>query len=355
MEIRHGGNLQEISEKYQLTEPLIDFSANINPLGMPKEVQHALSQAVTELGNYPDLRYAKLREAIAKFHEVDKNWVYPTNGAAEAIFNLASVLQTKKLLLLAPTFMEYEGAFRNYQTTFCYFELEEQDFQVNIEKLIAFAQKENCDAICLCNPNNPTGKVLSKEVLQSLVTFCQAKQIRLIIDEAFIDFTDEKKNSLVSELENYRELYILRSLTKMYGIPGIRLGYLLTANQRVLNALAERTIPWHINTFADVAGQAALKDRNFIYETKKVIERERHYLLQGLQKFSTTIKTFESDVNYLFFEYLGSDNLQEKLIKKGFLIRSCDSFRGLSKKYYRVAVKDHQKNQLLLAALGEIL
>ncbi|WP_137664136.1 threonine-phosphate decarboxylase CobD [Enterococcus hulanensis] len=354
MAAKHGGNIQEISEIYQKDkQQLIDFSANINPLGIPEEIKQVLTSSIEDLIHYPDIRYRSLIQTIATFHEIPETYVYPANGAAEAIFMLGRTLRLEKMLLLAPTFMEYEEAFSQQNTEFCYFNLEQRNFQWSISEFIQTARKQKVTGICLCNPNNPTGQLLKQSELDELLTFCRENEMSLIVDEAFVDFTKEE-HSLVSAIKEYQNLFIFRSLTKMFAIPGLRLGYLLTSNSTVLAEINKKTIPWHINTFADLAGQQALKETQFIEESQHYIVKERLFLEKGLSTFKE-LELFPSQTNFLFFRYLGEGCLQEKMIQKNILIRNCSSFKGLTQKYYRIAVKSRAENQLLLEALGAIL
>lgn len=354
MAVKHGGNIQEISELYQIDKKeLIDFSANINPLGIPQGVKATLTKGIAELVHYPDIRYHALIQSIADFHDISAEFVYPANGAAEAIFMLGRTLMLKRLLLLAPTFMEYEAAFSQQKTEFSYFNLEQRNFQWTIAELIQSAKEQQVDGICLCNPNNPTGQMLKQSELEELSQFCQRNEIALIIDEAFVDFTREEY-SLVSSISTNENLYIFRSLTKMFAIPGLRLGYLLSSNRAVLAQIEAKTVPWHINTFADIAGQQALKETRFIKDSQRYIAEERRFLEKGLAQFKE-VETFSSQTNFIFLRYQGSGCLQEKLIQKNILIRNCNSFHGLSQKYYRIAVKSRVDNKSLLDALEAIL
>lgn len=355
MAAKHGGNIQEISENYQVAaDQLIDFSANINPLGIPAGIKTVLHDGIDQLLNYPDIRYRSLKEAIAAFHGIAPQQVYASNGAAEAIFMLGRVLPVKKLLLLAPTFVEYEEAFQQQGTEFCYFNLEERDFQLAVADLIATAEAEGVDGICLCNPNNPTGQLVPHEELLQLLAFCQRQQIPLILDEAFVDFHDEA-NSLVASINDHQQLYIFRSLTKMFAIPGLRLGYLLTADQELLAQLEAVTVPWHINTFADLAGRQALLETEFIRESQQYVQEERQFLESALAKFSDQLQLFPSQTNFLFFRYRGRGDLQQLLIPQNILIRNCNTFKGLTQQYYRIAVKGRRENEALLAALEKVL
>ncbi|MGL9727978.1 threonine-phosphate decarboxylase CobD [Enterococcus sp. DIV0756] len=354
MAVKHGGNLQEVSELYKIEKKnLIDFSANINPLGIPERVKEVLIKGITELVHYPDIRYRALKRAIADFHGLSEEFVYPANGAAEAIFMLGRTLQLKRLLLLAPTFMEYEAAFNQQETEFCYFNLEQRNFQWTISELMRSAKEQQVDGICLCNPNNPTGQMLKQFELEELFAFCQENKIVLIVDEAFVDFTKEEY-SFVSSINTNENLYIFRSLTKMFAIPGLRLGYLLTSNRSILSAIVEKTVPWHINTFADLAGQQALKETRFIEDSQHYIAQERGFLEERLAFFKE-LEVYPSQTNFLFMRYQGAGCLQEKMLKQNVLIRNCNSFNGLTQKYYRIAVKSRADNQILLAALEAVL
>lgn len=355
MAIIHGGNIREIAALYQLDEKsILDFSANINPLGMPEKIRRAMIQAMDSAVSYPDLHYTSLKKEIAGYHQIDSNCVYPGNGATDAIFNLAQVLEIKKLLLVQPTFMEYEGAFQSRGTAFVYYPLEKDRFVLDIEKFLKKAEETKADGICLCNPNNPTGQLISKAVLLEILQFCRKRSIHLIADEAFIDFTDEAENSLAGEISNFERLYIIRSLTKMFAVPGIRIGYLLTGNKEVLEKLELITPSWHINSMADAAGQTALKETAFAEETRRLICRERAFLSEKLGGFDL-LEVYPGTANFLFFRWKGKSCLQEKLIRHRILIRKCDSFKGLTQDYYRIAVRGRKENLKLTQALEAIL
>ncbi|MGM0166302.1 threonine-phosphate decarboxylase [Enterococcus sp. AZ135] len=354
MSVKHGGNIQEISELYQIEKKdLVDFSANINPLGIPEGVKETLTKYLAELVHYPDIRYRALIQSIADFHELPGEYVYPANGAAEAIFMLGRTLMLERLLLLAPTFMEYEAAFSQQKTEFCYFNLEQRNFQWSISELIQSARQQRVDGICLCNPNNPTGQMLKQSELDELALFCHRNGIALIVDEAFVDFPKEEY-SLVPSISNNESLFIFRSLTKMFAIPGLRLGYLLTSNLSILSKIGEKTVPWHINTFADIAGQQALKETQFIEDSQRYIAEERQFLEKGLALYKE-LEIFPGQTNFIFLRYQGAGCLQERMIKKNILIRNCNSFHGLTQKYYRIAVKSRSDNKALLDALEAIL
>lgn len=356
MAVKHGGNVREVAEKYGLNpSDITDFSANINPLGIPQTIKEVLIQELNQLVHYPDINYSRLKKAIAKFHQVPVRTIYPGNGASEVIFQLAASLNLKKILLLAPTFMEYAEAFQNYGTVCCYYHLEEKGFRFSAAECIQEAELQWVDGICVCNPNNPTGALIDKGDLLKLLEFCQQKQIHLIVDEAFIDFTPDESSSLIDCVETYQRLYVIRSLTKMFALPGLRLGYLVSSDLENLEKMNRLTPPWHINRLADAAGQMALENPDFITKTQDFIREERNFLVTELKQFADKIQVYPSTVNFLFFRWRGEDCLQELLIQKLILIRNCDSFHGLTHKYYRIAVRNREENTRLIQALEEVL
>lgn len=353
--MQHGGNILEIAEQYGLaTQDIIDFSANINPLGIPESIKQAIIQNIDQLKHYPDIRYRELTEAISQYHNCLASQVFVGNGAAEIIYSLPQVLETKKMLVLAPTFSEYESAFSQTGTEFSYYSLEDNQFNLSIEQFIEQAKLAQVDSICLCNPNNPTGQVLAKEDSLRLLDFCQQANILLVMDEAFMDFIIDEECSLADYLDQYSQLYIVRSLTKIFAIPGLRLGYLLTSDELVINQLNKTCPPWHINTLASLAGQAALQDKEYLEESLSYVKKERLYLIKELSTIST-IEMYPSETNFLFFKWLGNVDLRLELISNGYLIRTCETFKGLKETYYRIAVRTHEENKGLVKAIQEIV
>ncbi|HCM89687.1 MULTISPECIES: threonine-phosphate decarboxylase CobD [Vagococcus] len=348
----HGGNIKELTELYQLSEKkIVDFSANINPLGVSKRLKAELYNNFDQILHYPDLRYKNLKHDIANYHKLNENYVFLGNGAAEVIYGLASVLEVEKLLVLAPTFSEYEDAFAHKLTGIYYFEIESSAFEVNINELILAVEKNNVDTICLCNPNNPTGKIVKKNEMKQLLAYCQAKKIRLIVDEAFMDFLPQEE-SLDTEIVANKNLFIVRSLTKIFAIPGLRLGYLLTSNQEVMLELNKRAVPWRINCFAEIAGKVSLQDSEYLTESIANIEIERIFLEKKLNEISA-LKLFSSTVNFIFFSCSSPKNIQKELLEKGILIRDCSNYKGLSGNYYRIAVRSHTENEMLIKVFEE--
>ncbi|EPD8844103.1 threonine-phosphate decarboxylase CobD [Listeria monocytogenes] len=350
----HGGNYNELAKQHGLTkEMVLDFSANINPLGVPASLKQTITTNLDKLVEYPEPDYLALRARIASFHQLDLANVIPGNGATELIFGIAKVTKAQKVLVLAPTFAEYERAF--FDAEIVYAELtKETNFAAAASVLTMLEQDLDIEAVCLCNPNNPTGQLISQKEMVEIANLCEKRNIYLIIDEAFMDFLEENEAiSMINYLERFPHVAIIRAFTKFFAIPGLRLGYLLTKNNLLAEALLQMREPWSINTFADLAGQILLEDKTYIKQTYQWIHKEREFLYTGLCEFPE-LTVFEPSVNYIFFHLEKPFDLRKELLLKGIFIRSCANYRGLTENYYRVAVRSRADNRQLLTALEVI-
>ena len=338
----HGGDIYRNAD-------CIDFSANINPLGTPEMVKKAMGDSLNQVHNYPDISCEKLREKLGQFHKVKPEHVICGNGAADIIYRYVYALKPKSALVLAPCFAEYEQALHFVGTRVEHYVLDSNTFCLDECFLDVLTQE--LDVVFLCNPNNPTGKTIPQSLLLRMVERCRKKQIRLFLDECFLDFLeDEQERSLVNQTLNYPHIFILRSFTKMYGMPGIRLGYGICTDTMVLSKMADAGPPWNVSVPAQAAGVAALQQQSFVKKTRCYVKKERDYLTQQLSRLHITF--WESSANYIFL--YDSVDLKEKLLEKGILIRDCSNYVGLSKGYYRIAVKDRESNQKLITALENI-
>ncbi|MBE5961377.1 MAG: threonine-phosphate decarboxylase [Lachnospiraceae bacterium] len=338
----HGGNIYEY-------EGCLDFSANINPLGMPESVVEAAKRGVEASIHYPDVKADKLIRGIAEKEQTDPQWILCGNGAAELIFSVVRAVQPKQALLLAPTFAEYEQALVSEECKVSYYKLNEQDFQVKEDIINQISH--DTDIVFLCNPNNPTGKRTKRELLLKIAEKCKECFCMLIIDECFLEFTEQEEEfTMVPYLVQFPNLFILKAFTKIYAMPGLRLGYGITSNTSLLSRMKSGMQPWNLSVPAQFAGIAALKETEYVKQTKEYIKAEREFLYQGLMKLAD--QAFYGEANYLFFR--SEEGLKEKMIKKNILIRDCSNYEGLSKGYYRVAVRTRKENEAFLKAFSQI-
>lgn len=357
MKVEHGGNMKTLALKmgYQLEE-CIDFSANINPLGLSDKLKKTLEESFSTLIQYPDIDYDLPRSHIAKYHGCDKESVLLANGAVEVFYDLARVLQPKRLLLLSPTFMEYEQAFKQVGTEMVYHRLSSPSYVWSLEGVLKdLAQLNRGDVVLICNPNNPTGQVVGQEELLFLANELSKRGLFFILDEAFVDFLNqEDRYSLIPYLGDFPNLVVVRSLTKFYAIPGLRLGYALTKFPDLWARIEEIRPPWTVNTLAAAAVSCLLEDKDYRSETRKWLVTEQAFLYDGLASFDT-LRVVKSSVNYIFFEYLGKLDLRQELWKKKIFIRSCRNYHNLTVNHYRVGIRKREDNRRLLEALDELI
>lgn len=338
----HGGNIYTYKN-------CLDFSANCNPLGTPAKVKQAVRDSLDCIKDYPQVGYAPLKKAIAEYEGVEPESVICGNGAAELIYSLCQAVKPKKALIPIPTFAEYEQALASCGCEVEHVLLKEEDgFQMQ-ESFINWLHRE-LDMVFLCNPNNPTGLLIDRDFLFRILRVCREMDILLVVDECFLDFVQEpEKYTLKAQLSRYHNLFILKAFTKRYAMAGIRLGYGISENMELLEAMTQVTQPWNISVIAQAAGIAALKETMYVEAGRHIVFEEAKYLKEELQRLG--MQVFPSEANYIFFR--GPEHLFDICIKQGVLIRSCSNYAGLCKGYYRVAVRTHAENEELIRAMRD--
>lgn len=348
----HGGDIYA-AKKMTGREDILDFSANINPLGLPEAVKSSVLAGLEECTDYPDPFCRELVAALAEYEQIDPKNIFCANGASEIIFRLALALKPRKALLFAPTFADYEKALHTVECTVQTYPLKaEHDFCVQEDFLEQIDQDLNL--IIICNPNNPTGQVCSVSFLYNVLAKCQTTNTIVLLDECFMDFIDQPENcSVQPSIELYSNLLVLKAFTKIFAMPGLRLGYVLTSNHELLEKLRNSGQDWSVSTLAQKAGVAALKQKDYLSQSKTVVMTERNYLTKELS--SLGFQLFGSKANYIFFKTTDLKELDKKLLAKGILIRSCANYNNLSAEYYRVAVKKHSDNLQLITAIRDVI
>ena len=338
----HGGNIYTYKN-------CLDFSANCNPLGTPESVKQAVRDSLDHLKDYPQVGYAPLKEAIAAYEDVKPENIICGNGAAELVFSLCHALKPKKALIPIPTFAEYEQALESVGAEVEHVLLKEEDeFRVQ-DSFIDWLHKD-LDMVFLCNPNNPTGILTDREFLFRLLRVCREMGIFLVVDECFQDFIREPgQYSLKAQLPRYHNLFLLKAFTKRYAMAGVRLGYGISENTELLEKMTMVTQPWNISVMAQEAGIAALKEKEYVENGRQIVFEEAKYLKEKLQELG--MEVFPSEANYIFFK--GPENLFEKCVEHGILIRDCSNYFGLKRGYYRVAVRTHEENEKLIQSMQE--
>lgn len=336
----HGGDVYRHPD-------VIDFSSNMNPLGTPGEVIRAARESMLCIANYPDVRCERLIRALGEAEQVPENWLICGNGAAELIFALAFALRPKKALLPAPTFAEYEQALRAAGSEVCFYELSHENHLEADKSLAEMIRREKPEMVFLCNPNNPTGLLVPQDVMEEVRSVCRREHVFLVMDECFLDFVEDGEELSQKKYLSDRNIFILRAFTKRYAMAGLRLGYGICADESVLEKMREAMQPWSVSIPAQAAGEAALGEKEYVRRSMRIVRTEREYLRGVLQK--SGFKVYDSRANYLFFR--APAGLREALLKRGIMIRSCANYRNLGEEYYRIAVRKHEDNVKLQAAL----
>lgn len=350
----HGGNIYKFQREGK--NDILDYSSNINPLGVPQKFIDIAKESFNKLVNYPDPYCIDLRKKIAKFNSVDMNNIIVGNGATEILFLYIRALKPKKVLILAPCFAEYERALKSVSAKISYFELKESDnFYPNIENLKKEIETNNYDLLLFCNPNNPTGQFIKLQDIKKIMDICENKNTKIFVDEAFIEFTEDWQKKTVSLFKN-KNIFIMRAFTKFFAIPGLRLGYGIGFNDEILNKMWDEKEPWTVNTFANLAGLVMLDDKEYIEKSKNWILEEKKFMYKELSEFQY-IKAYKTECNFILLKIqnISSASLRDKMIEKNILIRDASNFKFLDYHFVRLAIKDRESNIKVLEALADIM
>ena len=319
----HGGNIYKVFREKNIKE-ILDYSSNINPYGIPESLKKRITENLEILERYPDPDYIELRQKLAHLNKVDVSNIILGNGATEIIFLFMEVINPQKVLIVSPTFREYERAvkateragdssilgnsnkkkydkksFEKQKIEIEHFEVKENDdFKLNIHNLKNELEKKY-DLLIICNPNNPTGKFLKLDETEEILKECNKYNTKLFIDEAFIDFLkDGIKESIINTKEDKQNLFVTRAFTKFFAIPGLRLGYGIYFDKNLEKRISEKKEPWSVNNIAEMAGLTVLDDTEYIEKTLKWIKEEKIYMYEKLNKISG-IKVYETEVNFI--------------------------------------------------------
>ncbi len=341
----HGGDIWSVDGN------ILDFSANLNPLGMPPAVAMAAAEGAKNADIYPDPLCRNLREKIGVVDGVPMEWVLCGNGAADLIFRLVMATKPKKALVTAPTFSEYEEALGWVGCQVSH-HLLYPDHQFALTRAILQEITEDLDILFLCTPNNPTGVSIEEHLMIEILQKCHRCNVTLVVDECFLGLSTGGVG-LVPYLSQYPNLFLLRAFTKSYAMAGLRLGYGLCANESLLELVGRCGQPWSMSTPAQIAGIAALDCPDWPEKARGLLAVERPKMIEALQKLGLIV--FQGEANYLLFQSQNCYHLKERLLERGILIRSCGNYHGLGHDYYRICIKTESENKQLLTALKEVL
>lgn len=354
-DIHHGGRRREGAETAgKKEEDMIDFSVNVTPLGIPDNIRHAMEKSLDRAGWYPDDAKRRLKEALAQVHHVEASHICVGNGASDVIYRTVFALRPKRALVLAPTFAEYEGALRCVEAKMDYYRINHDDFQVKEDICVSILPET--DIVFLCNPNNPTGLLIEKGLIDQILSQCKAVGAKLVVDECFLEFVREgEQYSVIDRLDEHSELIIIKSFTKMFGIAGLRLGYILCGEDGLAEKIDRFGCNWNINCVAEAAGLEAVRSDGYVNKVIEYISNEREWM--GRQLSNLGFLVVPGKANYLLFKnpYEDREEPGAWLLKKGIMLRRCDDYENMDGSYYRIGIGNHADNLKLLEEIGEWL
>jgi threonine-phosphate decarboxylase len=351
----HGGNIAKIisSRKIPLHR-ILDFSSNINPLGITPKIRNIIAKSADVITRYPDPECSLAREALAGFLRINKNNILIGNGSNELIHLVPRALGLRNAFIYQPAFSEYESSIRlaGAKTHFL-FAKEKEGFRIDLKKVVDYFPR--VDLIILCNPNNPTGFLLKKSALLKLAKACERNKTFLLVDETFIEFTEEN-HSLIKEATRFKYLMVLRSLTKSFSLPGLRVGY-LAADKKLILKLSSFQPTWSVNAIAQQLIAEGILDPQFINKSKEYITKEKQFLFERLLEIGG-VYSYYPQANFIFCKILdrriNAKSLSQRLIRSGILIRDCSNFKGLDNRFFRVAVRKRIDNLYLVSCLKKV-
>lgn len=356
MKVNHGANLYDLSSQYGFSkEDIMDFSSNINPFGSSKLAKEYIVNNIDKVSVYPDPEYLELKTSISNYCNCSIDNILLGSGATELISSFIKTINPKKALILSPAYSEYEKELSKIECNITkYFSKKEYNFTINIDNLIEIINKNNYELIIICNPNNPTGFTFSKNEIEKILNNTNSF---VMVDETYIEFTNTSIYSSTSLVDKYDNLFVIRGTSKFFSTPGIRLGYGLISNHKVMYEMNSNLDLWNINIFASMMGEVMFNDNKFIENTYSLMTKERDYLVNELSKF-TDLKIYNSQGNFILCEIksksITAKEVREKLIPKRIIIRDCVSFDGLDEYFFRVCILKPEENKLLIDNLINI-
>jgi threonine-phosphate decarboxylase len=357
--LNHGGNILP----YGYKNGFIDFSANINPLGLSKNALKILKdfeRLKFLMENYPEAYPESFINTLSNYHDIDKKFIFPGAGATDLIFGIADILKPETVIIVEPSFSEYERASviakANLIHINTYFS---ENFELKGKSLLKLLENikklDKNGLVFLASPSNPAGAVTPINTIMEILKHIKAKNAFLVLDESFMDFCEANSSKYISE--NFDNLIIIRSLTKFFAMPGQRLGYIF-ANPKIITKLAERVMPWKITSIGTAIASASLNNEDYILKTVISLNKLKKSILS---KFSR-LKAFEiipGTANFFLVkiktEEFNAEDLKKHLLKSGVLIRYCGNYRGLGDKYFRIAVRKKPENDYLAEKLKEFI
>ena len=345
--VAHGGIY---SQNRQFDPAIIDFSSNVNPLGFPPSARRLLRESQGLISLYPDSDSNLLRKRLEKYTGVPSGQITVGNGATEILYNFCKAfLVGRRTLVPIPTFGEYEAAARLGGARMGYFKT--MNLNDDIGDFLSEIPRYGC--VLVCNPNNPTGVLAKRKVLDSILDDSRQRSSLVFVDECFIELASSPGETVVSRIRKFDNLFILRSMTKSFGLAGLRVGYGL-GSRRMAEVLNRIKIPWNVGGVSQKIAAGVLPARSYLQRTRKLVGRERAYLTRSISRIGG-LRCYGSEANFILIRSeAGSGRLQRRLLEKKILVRDCSSFRGLDGRFVRIAVRTRNENRKLVRELERL-
>ena len=359
MEHKHGGNINKIKEDFNISpDEIMDFSVNTNFLGPPEEIYELLQKNTLHIKDYPEPNSKTMKKTIADKICLNDGNIIIGNGATEIIYQFVKIVNPTKALIISPTFSEYKFAVKSINGEIEHYLLtSENGFSFDEDRLLKKINQNQYDMVFICNPNNPTGKLILNDQIKNLLNVLKDSNTKLIVDESFIDFVQEKnKYTAVNFINQFENIFIIRSFTKIFSIPGIRLGYGIGSDD-IINEIEKNRDPWSVNIFAQIIGEKLINYHQYYHQSREIIFRERDVLHNLLSQIDG-IKPLYPGANFILLNISQtgktSTEIARELGKEGIIIRNCNSFKSLEEDYIRVAVRGRSENMKLIKNLKKV-
>ncbi len=352
----HGSDLEKIESIYGIKkENITSFSANVNPLGISQKLKEELSTHIDCITTYPDREYCNLRKCMANYVGTEPENIIVGNGSTELISLFIQIEHPRKALILGPTYSEYEREVALGGGTTLYYPLkEENSFRLDTDHFTSKLD-DSLNLLILCNPNNPTSSCISLDDMRKILDVCKEHDIYVMVDETYIEFVDDVAHtSAVPLTAYYNNIIILRGTSKFFAAPGLRLGYAITGNEDLLRNMNQRKNPWTINSLAVIAGELMFQDKDYIAATRDLVLSERQRMYELFQE-SERFRPYKPTANFMLLRIMDDDltsqDLFDRAIREGMMIRDCSTFPFLNDKFIRFCFMKPEDNDRLAECL----
>jgi len=342
-------------EQYQT----VHFDTNVNPMGTPDSVKKAIQENIDAVVAYPEVYYDNLKRSISMYTRAPEDNVVLGNGSSDILRLFAALVMPKKSLLISPGPIEYSHVLKSYGSEIEYFDLSEEDnYEIDLAQL-CHSLDSSFDMIIISNPNNPTSKSIDRESMEILAKTCQELGIFLLIDEMYIEFTDnEEVLNSIPLTAYYQNIAVMRSVSKFFAVPGIRLAYAIHSNPENIEIINITGMKNNLASLSAVAGTVMLGDKSYIEASKSMIHTERSLVYLAMSTCKT-IKLFKPEANFMLAKLLKEDifakDVADHCRTRGIIIRDCNDIRGLSNKFIRFSFMKPKQNDLMVNTILEIV